>query len=98
MVEVYSRLLAAHPNATDLYQRRAVCYLRIRDWNKAAADFQRVVEKLPQFGWNWYHCGIVALYQGNLPEYKKSVSGSVGEVCEVEGRSRETRVGTPRVL
>ena len=71
MVEVHNRLLAAHPNATDLYQRRAVCYLRIRDWNKAAADFQKVVEKLPQFGWNWYHCGIVALYQGNLPEYKK---------------------------
>ena len=64
--------MAAHPNATDLYFRRAVCCLRVRQWSKALGDFRRVVDSQPQFPWNWYHWGLLSLHQGDIQEYQRA--------------------------
>ena len=47
-IDDFSRLIAAKPDATDLYMRRADLYMKVEKWDAAVADYEKVLSADPE--------------------------------------------------
>lgn len=71
-LEVYNRLIAEHPDADQLYCRRAHCHARLGDWRSAAADFQTAFQLFPDDCRNQVYWGLASLMVGNIDGYQEA--------------------------
>lgn len=101
-IKSYTKLIAEHPNTTELYEGRGWCYFVNKEYKKALADFQKASELDPQ---NTYYLFCRAdcferlkEWDNALKEYKKiieidrkesSACIAAAEIFAIQGKNAE---------
>jgi Tfp pilus assembly protein PilF len=67
-LQEYQRVLAEHPDLTQLYDKIGLCYYRLNDYDNAVEYFKRMLEKEPQSQDTLINLSAIYFEQGNLDE------------------------------
>lgn len=70
-LQEYQRVLAEHPDLTQLYGKIGLCYYRLNDYDNAVEYFKRMLEKEPQSQDSLINLSAIYFEQGNLDEGMK---------------------------
>ncbi|KAJ3259016.1 cytochrome c oxidase subunit 1 [Chytriomyces hyalinus] len=49
----------------QIYLQKGICFVNIKDWSNAAAEFTTCINLDPQFAKAYYHRGVCKLHEGN---------------------------------
>jgi serine/threonine protein kinase/Flp pilus assembly protein TadD len=83
--EVFARLIELRPHDVRLWLARARASARKGAWDRAAADFGKVIELEPDGAGHWYRLALAQLRAGRPAEYRRACAA----VLERLGRSEE---------
>eukprot|EP00871_Galdieria_phlegrea_P005118 jgi/Galph1/5607/GphlegSOOS_G4296.1 len=64
-VEYYNAVLNENPNKLSVFANRAMCYLRLRQFDEAIQDGERCIGMNPIWSKGYYIKGMALLYKGN---------------------------------
>jgi tetratricopeptide (TPR) repeat protein len=82
--EAFAKLLEVRPHDVRLWISRAQSHARKGQWDKATADYGKVVELEPSVAWHWYHLALSHLGAGQPEEYRRVCAAMVARFGEAE--------------
>jgi tetratricopeptide (TPR) repeat protein len=77
--------IALYPHTVPVFASRAAAYVHLRQWNKAAADYDKLLELQPTDGMVWFENAYLRLKRGDIKGYRQLC----GRMLEQFGQSKQ---------